>query len=282
MRWILGLIVGLTLAGAAWAQQPAIVEQKSYEREAPAPEFAIPIRQIDDEAKEQRERETLEIQRRATVAAEQSLPIAKRAADTADQALLIGWVQLMATLLSIGGLLVTIFYTRKAIRTAQDANEIARRIHIEENRPWVALSNIQLRVDQEHRKFIKLTAENVGRMPALRASFTAAILEGGDEGHIRHAIDIYSKSVPSIQRNDKPTLFPGQAVDFTCPVDETLFDRFAIDPEVTHFIYCVAYSETCVTAGVFTYSHHEDDLDPYGRPAFSTSRIDRRGEWIVT
>jgi hypothetical protein len=259
MRWILGLIVGLTLAGASWAQQPA--------PQAPAassPGFAIPIRTIDDPEKEARERETLEIQRRATVAAEdatraaiQSARAADRSAEIADNGLAVALGQFILTIISAGLLMWTILTSHTAIKQARIANDLTKYQHNLENRAWLIADGEGLSIKYHDHEWVELVLviRNIGNMPAssIRIGVTscrtvkAESIETGDPQSTRSALDNHPWK--------KSVIFPNQLYTFPDFKIKT-YPNEAGDYVVCEYQihYSTHYGEQCHTVGQICFS----------------------------
>jgi hypothetical protein len=228
-------------SGIAFAQ----THEKSFDKQPPPTELALPIRQIDDPEKEARDREMLDLQRRATVAAEHSVPIATRSAEIADraaeisrQSLWVSYLQLLATVVSVVGLLWTIRLTRSAIVTAQDANQIAREQHHAETRAWV-LADSEPIVSRfsDDRLGIELSIRNIGQSQSIGLSISIAA---------KMAPALKSIPVLPIEKHAENRNYPTNIILF--PNDFYLSDKIDVntdgDPNLEYIIieYMVEYN----------------------------------------
>lgn len=120
---------------------PSIEEQttsKPGEGQSRAGEFSIPFRIIEtpDQAKrtwdreqktDKHEADDLEAQQRSAIAAEHSAVADERGATATEWQIIPAWLQLLFAMVGTGALLVTLWFTRRSVKAAINANRHAER-----------------------------------------------------------------------------------------------------------------------------------------------------------
>lgn len=188
-HWIIAVAFGLAIAGSLQAQeQTQDAGEAATNKSAPTEgqPLGIPVRIIEDresaEARESRESEA-EQREKDDLAAQQGMNAATQAMNEATQSMKhASWVS--AGLVGFGTLLLvwTLYLTRDANRSAQDAVKITRDIGEAQIRAYVSISGVEVSLNKRspslRELFVNVGVVRTGQSPAHSVAVNIRPFEG--------------------------------------------------------------------------------------------------------
>ncbi len=252
----LAIDVALAIAFVALASAADVSAQGSQETE-----FSVPVRIVPDKlsvqedlrqrsAAERHDALDLEAQQRSAVATE-------RTAIASETQVLIGWLQLIVSVIGTLGLIVTLLLTwastkaaAAAAKAALSANQLARENFNLDQRPWIKLERPVIQLAEHRGTFaiqFSVEAINVGKTPAKETELHLQISFGMLVTPSVEGVEAYARSVanPGTWRNSHKIVFPnaGRPMD-----DAVILDEPPPKGESCRIRYCVNYRGASTSA----------------------------------
>jgi hypothetical protein len=183
------------------------------------------------------------------------------------------WAQFWVSVVGVLGLVVTIFYARRAWQAAQEQLREARATARAEFRPWLAIEPRYTHTFSEPKEgLLKLALDvhlkNVGRSPALNCKVDGALFvvprvpEGGDATKNRSEAARIAEERFARPARYEFTVLPGE--EFAAPISPT-FENAGIQSAQ------LANPEGVVLALVVTVQYRSDHVDGEARTAVACS-----------